>query len=144
MVDGAHISQPEEVHMIQCSFERNVFNSKTDNSYLDYGVSYTQNVNGYGQDARFGQTFHAAQDVAGGDPTETNSLKFQANVLYEFGNKSYIIERDGKMAEDYPSVTRKENIVAGRSFAKDRRLSGYKNTDARDIIGAIDEFNVQG
>ena len=76
--------------------------------------------------------------------TESNSLQFETNVLYEFGQKSYIIERDGKMAEDYPGISVNQNLVQGRSFVKDKRGSDYQNKDARDILGAFDEMNIQG
>ncbi len=142
-IDGSHMAQPAETHMLQCVFERNVFNSRTVNAYTDYGEQKDQPHNHYGVAARYGYSLGTSA-VPLGTTTESDSLKFQANVLYEFGQKSYIIERDGKMVEDYPSISRNENLVQGRSFAQDKRTTGYQNTDARDLVSALDQFNVQG
>ena len=136
-----------EVHMMQCVVERNIFNSRTDNNWADYGYQEgTANnppTGAYGLQPRFGQRFGSSAMKAANN-TESNSLQFETNVLYEFGQKSYIIERDGKMAEDYPGISVNENLVQGRSFVKDKRGSDYQNQDARDILGAFDEMNIQG
>ena len=141
--DGGHIAVGAEVHMLQCVFERNVFNSRTVNAYTDYGEQKDVPLNYYGVDARYGYSLGTSA-VPLDSTSESNSLKFQANVLYEFGQKSYIIERNGKMVEDYPSISRNENLVQGRSFAKDKRTAGYQNTNARDLVSAVDQFNAQG
>jgi len=92
-----------------------MFNTQTSNLYTDYGV-VVPNASSYGQFARYGRSFFGANAII--DATEANSLKFETSVLYEFGQKRYIIERDGHMvksSEDYPSITEDRNVVPGRT-----------------------------
>ncbi len=132
-----------EVHMLQCVLERNVFNSRTDNGFVDYSHLPADAQTSYGALARVGQslTTSASKSVLN---TETNSLRFETCVLYEYGMKNYIITRDGKMAQDYPGIAVNDNLVQGRNFVKDKRLSNYQNTSTRELLSAVDEFNTQG
>ena len=63
-------------------------------------------------------------------------------MLYEFGQKSYVIERDGKMVADseYPGITKDQNLVQGRQFQKDKRLPVYGEDRS---FTAPDEFTMQ-
>ena len=108
-----------EVHVVHLALERNNFNSQTYANYVDYGQTMVQGNGqpidaGYGVEARIGRGFIASDYH---DPEKQgNTLKFQANILYEFGQKRYIIERDGQMLksdEEYPSIDIDRNVVAG-------------------------------
>ena len=133
-----------ETHLVQCVVERNVFNTRTLNAYTDYGdpPSAAQALLGaFGPLARVGQEFDASVST-GSTTIETNNLKFEVNVLYEMGQKNYVIQRDGKL-EDYPAIQLNQNVVSGRKFPRDKRSSGYENDDARDF-SALDQYKTQG
>ena len=110
-----------ETHIVLCDLERNHFNTQTNANYTDYGRTFTQangapDDDGYGAEARIGRQFIASEYQ---DPEKQgNSLRFEANVLYEFSQKRYIIERDGQMLksdEEYPSIEIDRNVVAGQT-----------------------------
>ena len=116
-VDGAHISDTlgQEVHFVNVALERNVFNSQTSTAFVDYGEAVAQ-PGSYGAASRFGRELFGA--TAEQTATEANTLKFETSVLYEFGQKRYVIERDGHMtksSEDYPSIQEDRNVVAGKT-----------------------------
>ena len=110
-----------EVHVLHCALERNHFNTQTNQGITDYGEPViAQGGNpvdaGYGALARYGRQFRGAD--ADDLTKQGNTLKFQANVLYEFGQKRYIIQRDGHMLksdEDYPSIMIDRNVVPGKT-----------------------------
>ena len=149
--NNSHIGRDQgyETHICQCVVERDVFNTANrniDRGYLDYGhragggTTYDPGADS----PRFGQMFTSSA-VAAESNVESNSLKFETNVLYEFGQKSYVIEKDGKMVssvESYPSITRDENVVQGRSTVSDSRLPNL-NEERNPYDYAPDEFNIQ-
>jgi hypothetical protein len=106
-----------ETHIINVALERNSFNSATVlHSWTDYGDPVENHAGNYGAAAKYGRRFSASRTTT--KSTEANSLKFETNILYEFGQKRYIIERDGKMIksdEDYPGIRIDQNVVAGQS-----------------------------
>jgi len=134
-----------EVHMLQCVVERNVFNSRTNNGFVDYShiVPNAEALTSYGAPSRVGQSLTSSSSKSALN-TETNSLKFETCVLYEYGMKNFVITRDGKMAEDYPGISVNDNLVQGRNFVNDKRQSNYQNTSTRELLSAVDEFNTQG
>ncbi len=130
-----------ETHLLQCVVERNVFNTRTVNAYVDYKKLPQDQGTSFGALARVGQEFGSSAS-ASSTTAETNTLKFEVNVLYEMGQKNYVIQRDGKL-EDYPEIQLNQNLVSGRKFPRDKRSSGYENDDARDF-SALNQYKTQG
>jgi hypothetical protein len=76
---------------------------------------------------------------------QANTLKFQANILYEFGQKNYIIERDGHMIKtdgEYPGIQIDRNVIAGQT-----RYGAKPSVPVLKKFGRLhaqDEFYEQG
>ena len=137
-----------EVHVVQCDIERNLFDSQTNRLMTDYGQPLLDQHDdaqdaGYGELARLGRKFVASSYI---EPAkQANTLKFQANILYEFGQKNYIIERDGHMIKtdgEYPGIQIDRNVIAGQT-----RYGAKPSVPVLKKFGRLhaqDEFYEQG
>ncbi len=110
MTAGEEIFQPgnhvphigRERHVVQCSVERGVLASQ------EYAGSFYDYANGGGTNAREGEDFHFENKD---DSTQANatSLQFESKVLYEYGQKNYLINRAGRITPHFPGIEKLEN-----------------------------------
>ena len=147
VVDGTHAVDGDlgyEVHMVECVIERDVFSTRTqlpNTSYMDIPTAAQGAQDGFGTLARLGAAF-TSTPIISTSSDRANSLKFQTNILYEFGQQSYVVERDGKMisSESYPGINVDKNLAPGRQFVGDQQLPVIKKL--RGKFGA-DEYDRQ-
>ena len=103
-----------ETHIVQVAVKRNVFNSQTAPGMTNIMAQPEDDDDAYGPNAKLGAEVHLSmpqESTASG-----NELEYCLNVLYEFGEKQYIVQRDGQMlpGDSYPDIKINENLTGGQ------------------------------
>jgi len=104
-VPGFHVSSGTgyEQHLVQVAVERGVLSSAVpdENEFFDYS-------DGGVVGARSGEPFFFEKRDAN---TQQNAqaLQFESKVLYEFGQKNYLINRAGQITPHLPGIEKLEN-----------------------------------
>ena len=138
-----------ETYLLRCTVERNLYNTQTNPGVSDYTQPPPAGDNAYGDVGKMGCAYHSLSSIAGDQGIHgrnpANDLQYQLNVLYEFGEKNYIVERDGKMlpGDEYPDIKIRNNVVSGKStYGKPDPRSESQGGRMGRIIGE-NEFNRQ-
>ena len=126
-----------EQHLVQVAVERGVLSSAVpdENEFFDY--SYGGVVG-----ARSGEPFFFEKRDA---DTQANAqaLQFESKVLYEFGQKNYLINRAGQITPHFPGIEKLENKskpVYG--WQKDTRIP--ETSDAKPKKMRRNDYHSQG